>query len=42
MEDPNASKGHLLMHKVNVQLNMLSPAMMNGLGGGYTAEMLSQ
>jgi hypothetical protein len=33
MEDPDASEGHLLTHKVNVQLNVLSPAMMNGVGG---------
>ena len=33
MEDPNTSKGHLLAHKVNVQLIVLSPAMMNGVGG---------
>ena len=32
MEDPNTSKGHLLVHKVNVQLNVLSPTMMNGVG----------
>ena len=33
MEDPNTSKGHLLAHKVNVQLDVFSPAMMNGVGG---------
>ena len=33
MEDPNASKGHVLTHKVNVQLNVLSPTMMNGVDG---------
>jgi hypothetical protein len=33
MENPNASKGHLFTHKVNVQLNVLGPAMMNGVGG---------
>ena len=33
MENPNASKSHLLAHKVNVQLNVFSPAMMNGVGG---------
>ena len=33
MEDPNTSKSHLLAHKLNVQLNVLSPAMMNGVCG---------
>ena len=33
MENPNASKSHLLAHKVNVQLDVFSPAMMNGVGG---------
>ena len=32
MENPNTSKSHLLAHKVNVQLNVFSPAMMNGVG----------
>ena len=33
MENPNASKSHLLAHKVNVQLDVFSPAMMNGVDG---------
>ena len=33
MEDPNASKRHLPTLIVNAQLNVLSPAMMNGVGG---------
>ena len=33
MKDPDAPKGYLLTHKMNVQLNVLSPAMMNGVGG---------
>ena len=33
MENPHASKSHLLAHKVNVQLDVFSPAMMNGVGG---------
>ena len=33
VENPNTSKGHLLAHKVNVQLNVFSPAMMNRVGG---------
>ena len=33
MENPNVSKGHLFAHKVNVQLNVLGPAMMNEVSG---------
>ena len=33
MKNPNASKGYLFAHKVNVQLDVLRPAMMSGVGG---------
>ena len=33
MENPHTSKSHLLAYKVNVQLDVFSPAMMNGVGG---------
>ena len=33
MEDPNASNGYLFAHKVNIKLNVLRAAMMNGVGG---------
>ena len=33
MENPHASKSHLLTHEVNVQLDVFRPAMMNGVGG---------
>ena len=33
MENPHASKSHLLAHEVNVQLDVFRPAMMNGVGG---------
>lgn len=33
MKNPNASKGYLFVHKVNVQLAVLCPAMTNRVGG---------
>ena len=33
MKNPNTSKGNLLAHEVNIELNMLRTAMMDGVGG---------
>ena len=33
VENPKAPKGHLLMNKVNIELNMLHAVMMNRIGG---------